>query len=81
MPIPPIPTKCIGPTSVGSFVAGAAFLVEEKDFHVEPLGDMINRFFAKPEEAHVMVQKALSCAMPNAVELLAQEVINLSGKS
>jgi UDP-N-acetylglucosamine--N-acetylmuramyl-(pentapeptide) pyrophosphoryl-undecaprenol N-acetylglucosamine transferase len=61
--------------------AGAAFLVEEKDFHVEPLGDMINRFFAKPEEAHVMVQKALSCAMPNAVELLAQEVINLSGKS
>jgi UDP-N-acetylglucosamine--N-acetylmuramyl-(pentapeptide) pyrophosphoryl-undecaprenol N-acetylglucosamine transferase len=61
--------------------AGAAFLVEEKDFHVEPLGDMINRFFAKPEEAHVMVQKALSCAMPNAVELLAEEVINLTGKS
>ena len=61
--------------------AGAAFLIEEKDFHVEPLSEMINGFFAMPEQAHVMAQKALTCAMPDANESLADEVISLTRKS
>lgn len=61
--------------------AGAAFLVEEKDFHVEPLSEMINGFFAMPDQAHAMAQKALSCALTDAGETLADEVISLTRKS
>lgn len=61
--------------------AGAAFLIEEKDFHVEPLGEMITSFFAKPDEALSMTQKALSCGIPDAADRLADEVMNLTRKT
>lgn len=61
--------------------AEAAFLIEEKDFHFRRLGEIINNFFSNPEKANLMSQKACSCAMLNAAELLAEEVLSLTEKS
>ena len=57
--------------------AGAAIMVEEDDLHVEPLSQIVNEFFAQPNRALEMSQKALACGVPDAAERLADLVQSL----
>ena len=53
---------------------GAAIMVEESDFHVDPMGEILKRFFAQPKHALNMSVNAVSCGVPDAAERLAEVV-------
>ena len=56
-------------------------MVEESDFNVQSLSDLLNSFFANPQLASEMAKNAKACGLANATDRLVDEVINLNRKS
>lgn len=56
--------------------AGAAVLIEQKDFSVDTLSATIQRFRKSPETAAELGRAAMAFASPNAAEEIARRVLN-----
>ncbi|RKF14803.1 undecaprenyldiphospho-muramoylpentapeptide beta-N-acetylglucosaminyltransferase [Roseovarius spongiae] len=60
--------------------AGGAIIIPEKRLTPEALGEQIETVLVNPEGAAQMARAALSCAVPDAAERLADLVETLAGK-
>ena len=58
--------------------SGAALIIKDEEFSVEKLRDIIYEFLSNPQKLKAMRQTYAQVQVPDAAELLANEVLNLN---